>query len=149
MNVERQDFYPGESDSAQEILALAKEYQRAAETLLAGVRRRAPKSAAPYRLLAIHAVELYLNALLNFRGVSSTKIRGLQHDLASRAKSLKDHDVVLRSGTFEHLERLTGSREYLCARYDAETREKLSELNRLEATLNEVASKVTARIQRG
>lgn len=149
MSAELQAFYPGELLSAQETLALADNYRRAAERLHPPGGEWSPNLRAPYRLVAIHAVELYLNALLSFRGVGPSGIRGLQHNLANRAKSLCAHGVVLRTGTLLHLETLTSSREYLRARYEGEKRVKLTELNRLEATLKEVAEKVTARIARG
>jgi hypothetical protein len=149
MNIERQDFYPGELASAGDTLELASEYRQAAETLLPDGGKMPSSLRAPYRLLAIHAVELYLNALLRFRGVDAARIRGLQHNLADRCKLLHEHGVVLRAGTLAHLETLTVSREYLRARYDGEKRVKLSELNRLGASLHDVASKVIARIERG
>ena len=149
INVERQDFYPAELATAQETLNLANNYRRAAQSLQRPGEERPTHLRAPYRLVAIHAVELYLNALLSFRGVAAPQIRGFQHNLADRAKLVGDHGVLLRAATLEHLQMLTQSREYRRARYDGEKRVKLSELDRSEATLKEVADKVTARIARG
>jgi hypothetical protein len=149
MNVERQDFYPGELASAQETLDLANEYRGAAETLWPTGEKLAANLRAPYRLLGIHSVELYLNALLRFGGLATPQIRGLQHNLADRSARMREHGVVLRNRTLKHLETLTVSREYLHVRYDSERRVKMTELNALAATLNDVARKVMTRMERG
>lgn len=64
MLIERQSFYPGECATAPELLLLAVEYRRSAESLLTIGRSGVPLSWAPYRLVAIHTIELYLNAYL-------------------------------------------------------------------------------------
>ncbi|MEM7635327.1 MAG: hypothetical protein AAF299_12245, partial [Pseudomonadota bacterium] len=56
--------YPGATASAQQVLQLANEYRTAAHTLLAQGKKKQPLSRAPCRLSAIHAIELYFNALL-------------------------------------------------------------------------------------
>lgn len=145
MSIEGQPFYPGETATPQQILILAEEYRRAAEAVLPTGRRRQPLSRAPYRLLAIHAVELYLNAFLLAAGHASTRLRGLQHDLAERTRFALDAKLPLRKRTAEHLRRLSEGREYLITRYDPATK-PLSEINRIAATLNEVAEKVARRI---
>jgi HEPN domain-containing protein len=143
MSVEGQSFYPGETASPQQIVELANEYRRAAEALLHTGRRKTPLSWAPFRLVAIHAIELYLNALLLAAGHPSAKLRGLQHDLASRTKFALSAKLTLRKRTLSHLESLSKTREYLTTRYDPAASAS-SQLNRLEATLSEVAEKVTA-----
>ena len=77
MNIEVQKIYPGEDATALEVLLLADEYRKAAATLLPTGRRGKPLSRAPYRLVAIQAVELYLNALMLSRGRPSSEVRGL------------------------------------------------------------------------
>ena len=142
MSIEGQKIYPGEDATALQVLGLADEYKRAAETLLPMGRRRKPLSRAPYRLLAIQAIELYLNALLLSRGLTSAKIRGLQHDMAARARFARDNGLVLRRATVLHLNELSRSREYLISRYGPDMNSSLSQLNRLWATLKEVSEKV-------
>ena len=142
MSVEEQTSYPGECATPQQFLSLADEYRRAAEALLPTGRRGQALSRAPYRLVAIHSVELYLNAFLLAAGHSSTKLRGLQHDLGARTRFALDAKLPLRKRTADHLCRLAETREYLTARYDPECR-AASQLNRLAATLADVAEKVT------
>ena len=142
MSIEGQKIYPGEDATALQVLMLAEEYRRAAETLLPTGRRRKPLSRAPYRLVAIQAIELYLNALMLSRGLASAKVRGLQHNMAARADFASRDRLGLRQATISHLKTLSQSREYLISRYGAEMTGSLSELNRLAATLTEVAEKV-------
>jgi HEPN domain-containing protein len=141
MSIEGQKFYPGETATPQQIVLLANEYRRAAETLRLTGRRRQPISLAPYRFVALHAIELYLNAVILAAGHPSAKLRGLHHDLASRAKFAPIAKLGLRTRTLKHLQTLSETREYLITRYDP-TASVASELNRLAATLTEVADKV-------
>jgi HEPN domain-containing protein len=134
--------YPGSSASVEEIVHLAREYQMAARTLLLNARRGKPLSSAPARLCAIHAIELYLNAFLLSLGDTPEQIRSRRHDLAERARLALDHGLKLRKKTAEHLDRLSQDREYLVSRYGPELASTLSEVNRLMATLEEVAKKV-------
>jgi len=122
---------------------LANEYRRAASALYALGRKGEPLSRAPYRLLAIHALELYLSAVLIHRGHAPTAVRGLQHDLATRAHLAAIAGLVLRKRTAAHLASLAMSREYVVTRYSPEAQCSLSQVNRLAATLEEVAAKVT------
>lgn len=110
--------YPGEATSSATVLRLAPEYRRAAETLTQNGRKGDPLSRAPYRLLAIHAIELYLNALLLRAGHGSARIRGLQHDLAARAQLAVEARLPLRRRTLAHLQALSAAREYHATRYD-------------------------------
>ena len=148
MSVEGQNFYPGEEATAEQIFLLAGEYRRAADTLLPTGRRRMPLSRAPYRLVAIQAIELYFNALLIKRVLTAAKLRGLQHDLAARTRLAPAAGLFLRKGTVKHLQGLSETREYLISRYCPEKAGSTSELNRLAATLLEVAEKVTAILKR-
>jgi hypothetical protein len=76
--------YPGQSATAEDLLTLAGEYRLAAATLHGNRRKGKPLSLAPCRLVAIHAIELYLNAFLLAKGLDPKEIRGLQHDLKAR-----------------------------------------------------------------
>ena len=143
MSIEGQKFYPGETASPRQVAELADEYRRAADALLGNGRRGAPLSRAPYRFVAIHAVELYLNAMLLKAGYTAIELRRMHHDLASRTRLAVASKLDLRKRTLTHLTRLSETREYLTTRYDPEASEA-SELNRLAATLAEVAAKVTA-----
>lgn len=138
---QQQSDYPGARATAFELLALAGEYKRAAELLRLSGRPKIPVSRAPYRLVSMQAIELYLNALLLAKGHPPDAIRGHMHDLRGRSRLAQEHGLKLRHGTAAHLERMTDCREYLVARYDPGMA-GVSQLNRLEATLNEVAGKV-------
>lgn len=147
MSIEGQRFYPGETATPRQILLLADEYRRAADALLQTRRRGKPLSCAPYRLVAIHAIELYFNALLLAAGHPSARLRGLHHDLAARIEFALSAKLKLRKRTLAHLHSLSETREYLITRYDP-AGSATSQLNRLAATLKEVADKVTSIVNR-
>ena len=147
MTIEGQKFYPGEAATPEQIVLLANEYRSAALALLPTGRRGEPLSRAPYRLLAIHAIELYLNALLLAAGQTPANLRRMHHNLAARAELPLGLKLGLRKRTLAHLQTLSETREYLITRYDPAT-SSASQLNRLHATLTEVAEKVTSAIKR-
>jgi hypothetical protein len=129
-------------------LRLAEEYRKAAQFLQQLARRGDPISRAPFRLSAIHAIELYLNALLLSGGHEQAYIRGLQHNLSARTRLAVAGGLRLRKRTMAHLESMTGKREYLVTRYGPEMAATVSQVNRLTATLDEVADKVAAFVNR-
>lgn len=136
------ETYPGESVTADQLLNLAETYRRAARLLLAQMERGAPVSQAPFRLAAIHAIELYLNALLRHGGLEASRIRSLQHRLRERGELAIGYRLQLRNRTAAHLAAIDAAREYLGARYDPHMGASASQLNRLTATLEEIARKV-------
>jgi HEPN domain-containing protein len=103
-------------------------------------RKGDPLSRAPGRLVAQHAIELYLNAFLIMKGEDRKSLR--DHDLADRANRAKSASLGLRKRTLAHLVEMTTKREYLVTRYAPELTTTLSEINRLMATVEEVARKV-------
>ena len=143
MSADPEIRYPGQSASAEKHLRLAEVYRKAADVFLTPERKSDPLSAAPYRLAAIHSIELYLNALLLHFGHRHPQIRGLQHDLSKRTKQAFDHGLRLRQKTAKHLSAMTESREYLVVRYDPDMPVATPHLDKLAATLKEVAKKVT------
>ncbi|MER9527154.1 hypothetical protein NKI96_26850 [Mesorhizobium sp. M0292] len=138
--------YPGELASAQQVHTLAEEYRRAACHLLQLGRPGKPLSRAPFRMAAIHAIELYLTALLLHFGLNPNQIRRMQHDLSARTEHALESGLRLRAKTAKHLQSLSQNREYLVTRYGPELAATASQLNRLTATLEEVATKVTVLI---
>lgn len=148
MSIEGQKFcYPGGDAKPADVLRLAQQYQLAAHALLPLGRRGQPLSYAPFRLVAIHAIELHLNALLLAKGHPSPKVRGMHHNLAARTAAAIGAGLVLRKRTTQHLRSLSETREYLVSRYDPEL-STMSKINRLSATLEEVATKSAAIICR-
>ena len=145
MNDQTHTCYPGETATAGEVVAVADEYRLSASLLLRNGRPREPRSRAPFRMVAIHAVELYLNAFLLHSGHAAGQVRGLQHNLAARADLACEFGLSLRKRTREHLHAMARSREFLITRY-VPSGTSLSEINRLQATLAEVAQKVSAAI---
>lgn len=133
----------GETESTVQIMQLAAEYCRAAKSQMDVGRKGEPLSRAPARLLAIHAIELYLNATLLNIGHTPKSVRGMQHDLSKRAADVQD-SLKLRKRTFAHLTALTTNREYVVSRYGPEMTTNLSQTNRLMATMEELATKATA-----
>jgi hypothetical protein len=144
MSIEGQKFYPGEEATPRELLTLAEAYRQGAESLFSIGGQKSSLSRLPYRFIAIHAIELYLNAFLQAQGHLPKEIRGLQHNLAARTDRALKAGLKLRARTAEHLRTLTKDQEYLVARYSAKQVSPVSPLNRLEATLREVAKKVEA-----
>jgi|TARA_R100000501_G_scaffold14778_1_gene26817 hypothetical protein len=135
------DPYPGDGASALDVLRLAEEYRSAANLLRTDGQRGKPLSYAPFRLVAIHAAELYLTAFLLNQGDPASSLRSLGHDLAARAQLAESHGLKLKKRTAAHLWELKEKREYLVTRYDANAG-PLSQVNRLSATLEELATKV-------
>lgn len=131
-------LYPGEMASAEEVLELADAFCAAADQLFeAGLRGN------PFRFSAIHAIELYLNAALLYRGMPADEIRGHFHDLSIRAAFLRlDKGIPLKEATRTHLVNLTQRREYLWSRYELEVPAGFSQPTRLQATLHDVAAKI-------
>jgi hypothetical protein len=138
--------YPGELASPQQIQELAEEYHRAANQLLTLGRPGKPLTRAPFRLSALQAIELYLTALLLHRGHNPVQIRKMQHDLWARTEHAVATGLRLRAKTVRHLQTLSQNREYLITRYGPELAATASQINRLTATLDEVAAKVTTLI---
>ncbi|WLR93889.1 hypothetical protein [Shinella zoogloeoides] len=130
--------YPGENASAFAIVQLGNAYYNAAMELFKHASAPDPLSFAPARLCAIHAIELYLNAVLRHEGVAPSQIRGRMHNLADPTFFTR---LKLRKKTADHLQALTERREYLIARYAPEQASQHTELNRLTATLVEVMMK--------
>lgn len=94
-------------------------------------------------MCAIHAIELYLTALLLKHGMSAGDVRALQHSLQERVALAAHFGINLRANTLEHVRTLDQNREYVIARYGPELLPTVSQMNRLTATLDEVARKVS------
>jgi hypothetical protein len=131
-------------DDPQSIRRLADEYRDAAAPLMERRRHGEPLSLAPYRLIAIHAVELYLNAVLRHHGVDEGAIRALGHDLGARLRLAESKGLKLKKLTTAHLQFLAETKEYVQTRYRPLALATPSQLNRLQATLDEVARKSVA-----
>lgn len=138
----KEKTYPGEFAAPEDLLLLAQEYRRAAEAVLPLGKNGKPLTRAPYRLIALQTIELYLNAFLLISGCAAKEIRGMQHDFSAKAKLAKEKGLLLRQKTQEHIVSLYSSREYLTSRYGAEMTTKQSEITRLKATIEELAKKV-------
>lgn len=138
--------YPGECATPDDLFKLAEEYRRAADTLRENVRKRQPLSRAPYQLTAIHAIELYLNALLLSQGMKPCDLRKLHHDLSARVSHELAAGLALKTRTATHLAGLSSRREYLISRYGTDLMTTVPPINRLQATLDEIQSKVAKRL---
>ena len=103
----------------------------------------------PDRFAAIHATELYLSALLLHFGDTPAVVRELRHDLVARTDRALARGLVLRRRTDAHLRTMAASHEYQISRYAPELGATLSQVNRLAATLEEVAAKTRAIICEG
>ncbi|MCA1494649.1 hypothetical protein I6F11_27630 [Ensifer sp. NBAIM29] len=140
--------YPGDKAGVHDILQLARQYKAAANLLEESSQRGLQTCRIPGRFLALHSIELYLNAFLLAKGLEPKIIRGLQHDIAERSRRAVDAGLVLRKRTTKHLETLTSNREYLVARYGPDGATTLSQVNRVMATLEELSQKVAQVVER-
>lgn len=140
-------LHPSDAASPGELLRLADEYRSAAVRLLEQGRKGDPVSRAPCRLVAVHAIELYLNAFLRVAGTEAKELRKLQHNLAARARMAFNGGLVLRKKTQSHLAHLTDGREYIVTRYAPQMSLALSQINRLMATMEELANKVQRHVR--
>nr|WP_234913890.1 hypothetical protein [Rhizobium rhizogenes]QCO89361.1 hypothetical protein pC5.7d_644 [Rhizobium rhizogenes] len=131
--------YPGKAAGVRDILNLAKQYQDAANKL---GESSSKSNQAPRRLLALHAIELYLNAFLIAKGVTPATIGGFQHDFGERARRASEAGLVLRKRTVAHLAALSASNEYHAISYAPELTAALSQVNRVMATVDELSRKV-------
>lgn len=141
------NVYPGATASPRQLFELADEYRKAFLVLAAMGRPRKPLTQMPARLVAMHAIELYLSAALLDHGVPRAEVRGAQHDVGVRAEMAAASGLTLRKRTLEHLKSLTSGREYLVSRYGPELVSSMTQVNRLSSTLDEVARKVAIRIK--
>lgn len=131
--------YPSREPSVRDTLALPAQYRDAAVKLGA----TSPKLAhRPVHLLALHSVEIYLDALLLAKGLDHKTIRGFQHNLGERPRVAIETGLVLRKRTAAHLVTLSSTREYDAIRYGPTRASKFSQVNRVMATLDEVSQKV-------
>ena len=131
--------YPGKAAGVRGILSLATQYQDAANKLGEGSSKA---NHLPRRLLALHAMEFYLNAFLVAKGVNLTTISGFQHDLGQRARMASEAGLVLRKRTVAHLATLSASNEYHVIRYAPELTSTPSQMTRVMATVDELSRKV-------
>lgn len=130
--------YPGSNADAVQIIELAEAYYEAAISLFAGAKKGQKLSYAPARLCSIHAIELYLNAFLRKEGELPQQVRGRLHNIADESFVSQ---LKLRKKTADHLQAMTERREYLISRYAPEQMSQHTELNRLQATLEEIRKK--------
>ncbi len=131
--------YLGKAADVRGILDLATRYRDAANTLGEGVSK---PNHLPRRLLALHSIKLYLDALLLANGLDRETIRGFEGDFNERTRIAMDIGLVLRKRTAAHLATLSSNREYLAVSYGSETTATLSQMNRVMATLDELSLKV-------
>ena len=134
--------YPGANASVCQIIDLADEYYTASISLFQNADSARRLSRAPARLCSIHAIELYLNAYLRSQGDPPHKIRGHMHNLGAMVDQPSLAKLKFRKKTAAHLHEIAEKREYLVCRYGPELASEHSELNRLTASLVEVATKV-------
>lgn len=129
----------GKTASVRDVLNLAAQYRDAA-VMLGGASSKPHH--LPQRLLALHAIELYLDALVLAKGLDYQTVRNRQHDPSERARTAVAAGLVLRKRTLAHLVALSSSTEYLLIRHAPELLSTLSQVNRVMATLEEVSRKV-------
>ncbi|WP_246703593.1 hypothetical protein [Rhizobium sp. P28RR-XV] len=130
---------PGKAAGVRSILNLATHYQEAARKLGEGSSK---PNQAPQRLLALHAMELYLNAFLLAKGVDATMIGGFRHDLGERTRIATDAGLILRKRTVAHLAALSASNEHHVISHAPQPASTLSQMNRVMATVDELSRKV-------
>lgn len=138
--------YPGDDASPYEMNRLADFYRDAAYRSLDSIIRGDPLTAGPARLLAIHSIELNLSAYLLLHDVPWSVIRRMGHDLVARLECAQAKGLIVRVRTAAHIRVIARDREYLVARYGPECLAAASQMNRLLATLEEVARRVSVAV---
>ena len=138
--------YPGSDMTYGRMLALAHEYRRIALSLDRLEADKRPLLIAPYRFAAIHAIELYFNAFLLFRGLSHVELRRSHHDLKQRQLLAHSNGLMLKATTVSRLEELMLNREYLSARYSITNLINALDFSSLELIMNELAAKVNYKL---
>ena len=141
--------YSGDHASPYEMNRLADFYRDAAYRSSGSVLIGDPISASPMRLLAIHSIELNLSAYLLLQGSSWPAIRTMGHDLTARLECAIERGLVLRERTSAHIRAIARDREYLIARYGSDCLSTALQMNRLLATLDEVARKISRAVTDG
>jgi hypothetical protein len=139
--------YPEDGTTAEDLLKLACAYHKAAELLLSLKKNGKPETIAPFRRAAIHAIELYFNALLLRHGSTAAQVRDMRHDLVKRLAAAEGRGLALKPKTARHIEAMVEVREYSATRYSSKTNARASPINRLEATLKEVSAQVAAMLK--
>jgi hypothetical protein len=132
--------------SAQEIMRLAEAYHRSGLALIEAGRGGDAVGRAPGRYCAIHAIELYLDAFLRAAGETPCRLRVHGHDLGRRAALAIGRGLDLRRKTALHLVQMSRQRDHLVVRYGPECLDAVCEINRLVASLTEIARKVRASV---
>jgi hypothetical protein len=141
--------YPGSGASPQEITRFAQAYHSSALLLIEAGRGREAVDRAPGRYCALHAIELYLHAFLREAGEAPARLRAHPHNFGMHAALAMERGLVLRRKTALHLAQLSSKRDYLVVRYGPDCMDAVCELNRLVASLEEIARKVRAAIVPG
>lgn len=139
------DPRPGDNATPQDVLVLANQYRSAFENLRRPKGAAAKALIAPAHLCAIHAIELYLHALLRQEGTPYPALRDHHHKLADMVTYECVAELNLRTKTIQHLKTMTDSREYVVVRYAPEMKHKRSNPTQVEATLKDIADKVIER----
>jgi hypothetical protein len=140
---------PGSGASAAEIVRFAQAYHTSALMLIEAGRGREAVDRAPGRYCALHAIELYLDAFLRAAGEAPGRLRAHQHNFGMRAALAMERGLAIRRKTALHLVQLSRQREDLVVRYRPDCMDAICELNRLVASLEEIARKVRAAIVPG
>lgn len=128
--------------SHRELIELAASYAEAAEKLKELWKKGVPLSQAPFRFVAIHAIELYLNAYLETNDHDPKEIRGLQHDLQKKTNCAMADGLKLKLRTVKYLGKLTANADYTCARYKPASLKQPAPPSQLLAAMNDVKDKV-------
>ena len=139
--------YPGADARVEEVIRLANHYRGAANDLLRlaageGARAGSPRAGSAPSTPSSSTSTPSCSKL----GHPPERIRDSRHDLAARAALANAGGLGLRRRTAIHLAAMTQGREYLVLRYDPGMAE-LAPLNRLWATLDEIARKVTRAVR--
>lgn len=127
---------------APAVLHLAQAYHDAALLLLEAGRDADAVARAPGRSCALHAMELYLDAFLRAAGETPCRLRLHGHDLGRRAALAIGRGLDLRRKTALHLVQVSRRRDHATARYGPACPDAICEINRLKASLGEIARKV-------
>lgn len=121
--------------------ALAEEYCKAAALLCDEGPRGKSICWAPFRLCAIHAIELHLSAFLLDAGYEWSSIKKMNHHLDQRAMLATEHGLNLRKRSSDLLAKLSSEASYSVTRYVPERLADGRHPSQIMAVLKEISSK--------
>jgi HEPN domain-containing protein len=138
--------YPGDHIDGVALLGMAKSYHEAADRLRAALTPCKNGDYAPWRLLALHAIELYLSAAMLRHDHDMAVVRSSSHDLEKKLNLLLKDGMRFSEKTCHVLRLVSQDRHYVRARYAPDMVKEMMPITRLNAALSDVAALMSRQV---